>query len=99
MPCGGGCGYGGSSALWPCYGYGESLVSSHAVGVGLCCGVRGSCRGGSSVSWFCGGSSALWSCHGCGGSLILSHAVGVDCRGFYFCDCGLILVGLWWWAV
>ena len=45
LPCGGGCGYGGSSALWPCYGYGESLVSSHAVGVGLCCGVRGPCCG------------------------------------------------------
>ena len=55
--CGGGCGCGcgGSSASWPCRGYGESLVSSHAVGVGLCRGVRGPCRGVCVVGHQCRG--------------------------------------------
>ena len=40
-----GCGCGGSSVSWPCRGYGESSISSHVVGVSLCRGVCGSCRG------------------------------------------------------
>ena len=55
LPCGGGCGCSGSSASWPCRGYGESLVSSHAVGVGLCRGVRGPCRGVCVVGHQCRG--------------------------------------------
>ena len=73
----------------------------HAVGVGLCRGVCGSCHGGSSVSWFrgschgglCGGSLASLSCCGCGGSSVSSHAMGVGCPGFYFCGCELIFLG------
>ena len=45
----------------------------YAVGVGLCCGVCGSCRGRSSVSWIRG------SCHGVCvvGYRHCGHAVGV----------------------
>ena len=69
--CGGSChvyGCGASSTSWSCRGCGRSLVSGHAMGVGLCRRVRGSCRGGSSVLWFCG------SCHGV---CVVDH----QCRG------------------
>ena len=92
LPCGCGCGGSchrcrcyGSLTLWSCCGYGGSSVSGHAVGVGLCHGVRGSCCGGSSVLWLCG-SSMQWGL--CGRSSALCQAVGVRCRGFYFCGCG-----------
>ena len=64
---------GGSLASWSCLGYGGSLVLGHAVGVGLCRGVCGSCFGGSSVSWFRG------SCRGVCvvGYRHRGHAVGV----------------------
>ena len=64
-----GCGCGGSLASWPCCGYGESSVSSRAMGVGLCLGVRGSCRGvcvvghqlcGHAVGVGCRGFYFLW---------------------------------------
>ena len=45
MLCGCGCGCGGSSPSWSCYGYGELSVLGHAMGVGLCRGVCGSCHG------------------------------------------------------
>ena len=79
------CGCDGSLTSWSCCGYGGSSVSGHAVGVGLCHGVRGSCCGGSSVLWFCG-SCMPWGL--CGRSSALCQAVGVGCRGFYFCGCG-----------
>ena len=79
-----------SLTSWSCCGYGGSSVSGHAVGVGLCHGVRGSCCGGSSVLWFCG-SCMPWGL--CGRSSALCQAVGVGCRGFYFCGCGQIFLG------
>ena len=92
LPCGCGCGGSchrcgcdGSLTSWSCCGYGGSSVSSHAMGVGLCHSVRGSCCGGSSVLWFCG-SCMPWGL--CGRSSALCQAVGVGCRGFYFCGCG-----------
>ena len=51
----------------------------HAIGVGLCRGVCGSCHGGSSVSWFHG------SCHGVCvvGHWHRGHAVGVVGHQFW----------------
>ena len=43
------CGCGESSTSWSCCGYGGSSVLGHAMGVGLCHGVCGSCHGVSVV--------------------------------------------------
>ena len=80
--CGGschGCGCGGSSASWPCCVYGKSSVSGHAVGVGLCRGVHGSCHGGSLVL-------GLVVCVGCCGFYFCG------CGLIFLGSCGLILV-------
>ena len=96
------CGCGGSSASWSCCGYGRSSISSHAVGVGLCHGVHGSCCGGSSVSWFRG---SCWEC-GVVGHQHCGHAMGVVGHQFrvmpwVWVAVGFIFVVVGWfsWAI
>ena len=83
MLCGCGCGCGGSSPSWSCYGYGELSVLGHAMGVGLCLGVRGSCRGVCVVGHrLCGHAVGV----GCRGFYFCG------CELIFLSSCGLMLV-------